>query len=318
MLKNKRILGKYVDSLRAVDYPFNYLNILNSMVDDVFLPDCVRGYENLLLSAISSAVIENRDVLLKFKEKAEDTNRFTAGTYDEMPEFSFEDLTEEFFGLLKKYSGEYVDQRKDVVSMNDAETNLRAFCIHEGFDFPTEIYEKANDIDETDESRRPYLGIELIEDGVLTSVVNDRYDEVRKTIGEYETTLCKDPEKARLLMTDKEEFDRYFINLDTRKKRMIRRKTVAVLDNVSEKNDDLMFTTEGIVQVINGRVKKEVPYDSVAFNSNKTELILHRFYSNPHVNMDQLIEIVMKLRSMPFSEVKDKRRGFMKPSSEFR
>lgn len=274
MLKNKRILGKYVDSLRAVDYPFNYLNILNSMVDDVFLPDCVRGYENLLLSAISSAVIENRDVLLKFKEKAEDTNRFTAGTYDEMPEFSF--------------------------------------------DFPTEIYEKANDIDETDESRRPYLGIELIEDGVLTSVVNDRYDEVRKTIGEYETTLCKDPEKARLLMTDKEEFDRYFINLDTRKKRMIRRKTVAVLDNVSEKNDDLMFTTEGIVQVINGRVKKEVPYDSVAFNSNKTELILHRFYSNPHVNMDQLIEIVMKLRSMPFSEVKDKRRGFMKPSSEFR
>lgn len=46
-------------------------------------------------------------------------------------------------------------------------------------------------------------------------------------------------------MTNKEEFDRYFINLDIPKKHEIRRKTVAVLDDVSDKNNDLMFTTEG-------------------------------------------------------------------------
>lgn len=65
-------------------------------------------------------------------------------------------------------------------------------------------------------------------------------------------------------------------------------------------------------------MKREVPYDYVVVNSNKTELILHRFYSNPHVNMDQLIEIVMKLKNMSFLEVKDKRRRFTKSSSEFR
>ena len=310
LLRNKKNLAKYIELLQDIDYPYNYLNVLNDLVNAVYLLDCIHGSENAVLSTISSAILGKRDVLLKFKEKIEDGNKFSVDTYNEMLEFSFDELTKDFFDFLAKCSGEYVAQRSDIVSMNDAEMNLRDFCIQEGFDSPSEIFDKADDIIETAEIKRPFLGIELIEEGVLTSVVNDRFDEVRKIILQYKMKLCASAGVARLYMNGHEGFDRYFINLNIPNKREIRRKTIAVLDDSSEKDNDLLFTTDGIMQVIKGKMKTVVPYDGIDLNAEKTAIILHQPYNNSQVDMHQLIELIMRLRTKPFVEVKDKKTPF--------
>ncbi len=81
-------------------------------------------------------------------------------------------------------------------------------------------------------------------------------------------------------------------------------------DDGSEKDNDLLFTTDGIMQVIKGKMKTVVPYDGIDLNAEKTAIILHQPYNNPHVNMHQLIELIMKLRSKPFAEVKEKKTSF--------
>ena len=58
-----------------------------------------------------------------------------------MPEFLFDERTKDFFDFLAKYSGEYVVQRSTLVSMNDANMNLRNLCIHEDFSSPSEIFD---------------------------------------------------------------------------------------------------------------------------------------------------------------------------------
>ena len=307
LLRNKKTLARYVSTLQELDYPYNYLQVLNDLITSSYLLDFVHGHENDILSSISSAILESRDILLEFKSKIDDGTKFTLETYNELLDFSFDHLTFSFFNLLIEYSVEYISQRNDIVSMNDAEMNLRDFCLQQGFESPADIYSSANDISEVPEIRRPYLGIELIEDGILTSVVNDRYDEVFAVISDYRNTLCWPEGTMKLIMSDQEDFDRYFIRLNIPNKRDIRRKTVAILDDASSKDNDLLFTTEGIIQIIKGKMKTVVPYDDTEVSSDKTTLILHQPYSNIQLNMFKLVDLVLKLRTKPFAEIKDKK-----------
>lgn len=310
LLRDKKALSRYVNNLRELDYPFNYLQILNDLINATHLLDCVHGHENAILSSISTSVLKVRSTLLKYKEAIEDGSKFSIATYNELLEFSFDNLTEPFFELLVKYSSEYIDHRNDIVSMNDAETNLRDFCIQQGFKSPSDIYNSAGNADETNEVNRPYLGIELIEEGILTADANDRYDEIFKTISAFRNTLCAADGEVRLIMSDQETFDRYFIRLGIQNKRSIRRKTVAILDDETSKDNDLLFTTEGIMQVIKGKMKKVIPYDDVDINTDRTALIMHQSYSNTQIDMVKLIDLVMKLRTKPFAEIKDKKNPF--------
>ena len=46
VLKNKVGLLKYVSQLQECDYPYNYLLVLNDMLNTIFTLDCIQGGEN--------------------------------------------------------------------------------------------------------------------------------------------------------------------------------------------------------------------------------------------------------------------------------
>lgn len=303
VLKNRSDLMRYVDELTECDYPYNYLNVLNDMINAAIVLNCVQGRENSLLTAVSEAVITNRKKLLELRAKIEDPSKFTPDTYTELLDVSFHSFTAEFFILISEYSGEYVEQKDDILSMNEAEMNLREFCLQQGIATPDELYISAGDISDEKPIKRRFLGMELIEDGVTTAVLDDRYNEVKSKIEAVESTLCVNEDEVQLIFSDDEKFDRYFIRLGVPNKRDIRRKTVAILDDCSDSDNDLLFTTEGVMQILKGRMKEAVAYDDIMLNADKTAIILHREYQNENVDMAKLIDVVLSLRSIPFAEV---------------
>lgn len=325
-LRNKKSLAAYVEALQECDYPYNYLLVLNDLLDATSFLDCVHGSENALLSSLSNAIIQMRSTLLAFKEKIEDGSKFTPDTYNEMLEVSYDHITEEFFEILTKCAGDYVRQRNDIVSMNEAETNLREFCLSQGLETPDKVFGAANNVPEMPAIKKTFLGIELIDEGTLTTVANDRFEETKEKITTCSKTLCVNSEASELITCDQEAFDRYFIRLEVPNKREIRRKTVAILDDHSARDRDLLFTTEGVMQIVRGAVKTAVAYDDIALGSDNNSIILHqRTYSNTDVNMENLINLILSLRTKPFAEVKDKNifdsildRGFkyFKPKKE--
>ena len=306
-LRNKKSLATYVEVLQECDYPFNYLLSLNDLLNASYLLDCVHGSESSLLTSLSDAIIQIREKLLSIRKKIEDSSEFTVETYNEMLEISYDEVTADFFDTLVKCAGEYVSQRNDIISMNDAEGNLREFCIIQGLETPDRVFETANDIMEESEIQRPYLGIELIEDGISSTVVNDQFDKIKQIIAAHASRICQLSEKARIVISGEEEFDRYFIRLDIPNKRDIRRKTVAILDDYSSKDRDLLFTIEGIMQIVKGVVKVVVVYDEIALSSDNAAIILNqRQYSSDDIEMKNLIELIQSLRTKPFAEIKDK------------
>lgn len=63
VLKNKVGLLKYVSQLQECDYPYNYLLVLNDMLNTIFTLDCIQGEKMIFLKCLSDAVVEKKKYL---------------------------------------------------------------------------------------------------------------------------------------------------------------------------------------------------------------------------------------------------------------
>ena len=174
------------------------------------------------------------------------------------------------------------------------------------------LYQTANDIVEEPAITKQFLSIDIIENGELPSVANNRYDKVKELVEKHREGLCEKDSAVKLYMSTQEEFDRYFIKTSIPNKREIRRKTVAVIDDTAKSNSDLLITTEGIVQIVKGRVKETVPYEAITLAADKSAIILHQPYASKDVNIDRLVELISALSGTDIIEIRDKKTTFSK------
>lgn len=304
VLKNKIGLYSYVSKLRECDYPYNYLLVLNDMLNSIFTLDCVQGGESHFLKTLSSPILSKRAILKGYRENIDDESKFSIETYNSMLELSFDDFTTEFFESLLSYISAYIELKKDVISMNNAEESLRNFCIQQGFDTPDILFEEADNEKIVPETKKQFLGIELIDDGIMTSEIDNRHQDIRRRLSLFANDISKNPDKCRFILSGEEEFDRYFINLDSLNKREIRRKTVAILDDNTVRDNDLLYTTEGLIQIIKGKMKQTIPYNDIKLNAEKNTIIIRQAYVNPNVDMNKLIKTISVLKGERFMQVK--------------
>ena len=306
-LRNKRTMNAYIEDLKETDYPYSYLPVLNDMLNASYLLNCVQGQENALLMDISNAVIADHEKLKKLGTRISKDD-FTEEDYYKILDISFGSYTDIFFEKLLTASAEYIAQKMDIVSMNEAEGNLRDFCIKEGFESPEVLYDSSDDMIDVPELKKQYLGIELIDDGKTTIETDSRYDEIAGIIYQYKEKIVNEEAKVTLFMRNQPRFDRYFIDLkNVPNKHTLQRKTVAILDDGAESDSDLLFTTEGLVQIVKGKMKEAVPYDNIKLLKDNKGLEISSDYVNERVNMEALIELVQKLRSDPVMKmVEDK------------
>ena len=87
---------------------------------------------------------------------------------------------------------------------------------------------------------------------------------------------------------------------------------MAVIDDTAKSNSDLLITTEGIVQIVKGRVKETVPYEAITLAVDKSAIILHQPYASKDVNIDRLVELISALSGTDIIEIRDKKTTFSK------
>ena len=301
ILRNRKHAAEYASALFDCDYPYNILPVLNDLMNAVTDLNCVRGKENDLLTQLNEAVIAKRGDLLRIRERIDDSTRFFQSTYDEILALTFDEFTKRFFDTLARCAFEYMAPKTDIVAMNEAEGNLTAFCIRQGLPTPEELYRDANEIRRASLLNNQYLGVELIDEGVPSSVIDDRFNTVLETFSRNKDKICPD-DSTRILLCGTDEFDRYFINSDIPNKHEVRKKIVAILDDTTSRNKDLLFTTDGIMQVIRGRARSVISYDRINVTPDRKALLLHVIYMNDQINMDSLIDTLSALRKTPFGK----------------
>ena len=302
-LRNRKSLAAYIEVLQDCNYPYNYLTVLNDMLSGSYQLNSVQGHENELLKVLSEAVIKHRQKLLEFHRLIEHDD-VTYETYNKMLEVSFDDFTKSFFDRIIDYSADYISGKNDIVAMNEGESNLREFCKRQEFDTPEVLFETADDLVDVPELKKQYLGFELIDDGVTTAFTDDRYDEIGRKLFPYREILTKEEAGLFFLMRDQQDFEKYFTqNIYGVDRHKLQRKTVAILDDRNDSDSDLLFTTDGIVQIVKGKYKEPMPYDDIQVLPENAGLMIHQEYDNQEINMQSLLNAVKSLRKDPVMKV---------------
>ena len=282
--------------VQNIPYSYEVLDILNKMFSSICILECVQDEQTQLeLECIVSEGIKSCSE--KLNEIDKKLSSFNLDVYKEIQDISLRKLTFNLIHAIVKKINASVNAKTEMEDFAIAEFNLIEFCKKEGIDSPEFLFEHRDDADATEEVRT-FFTPDLI--GETAIMQNERINKNRKMvecIKEVMSFVVLDSESIEFYTQEDSRINRYFYGKAMQRNKNIRSKTLAVLDDRSKSDRDLLFTTEGIMPVIRGKCKAVVPYDRVVWSkkSNKKELIIGIKYSNDKLEMDKLYDLIKKL-----------------------
>ena len=194
---------------------------------------------------------------------------------------------------------ESVESKTEMQDFAIAETNLVRFCTKEGIEQPEFLYSHKDDAEEG-EDEITFFTPDLLSDKAVSQ--NERVKknaEMIRCIHEKIDAIVLKKDVVEFYTQEDARMNRYFYNKALQNYGWIRAKTLAVLDDRSWGDCDILFTTEGIMPIIRGKAKNAVGYSDVTWTANtrKKELMMGVKYENGNLDMDALYELIVTLSS---------------------
>lgn len=283
----------YCAAVRNTAYSYEVLEILNRMFASVCMLECVQDeYKRLELKAIIEKGIKSQGgELLKINENLSD---FSEEVYENIQKITLRKLTRDFFITIAKEIRKSVQAKREMSDFAIGEIHLAEFCQKEGIEEPEILFAHRDDAKE-DEVSSVYFTPELIGDEAVKQ--NERIQKNKAMIEDIRDSIESiviNVEGIEFYTQEDPRINRYFYG---KKYGNFRPKTLAVLDDRTKGDMDLLFTTEGLMPVIRGKGKSVIPYKEIQWSNNgkKKELIIGVKYSNDNLDMDKLFELIEKL-----------------------
>ncbi len=286
--------NSYVCEIREIPYSYEILKILNEMFGSLCKLECVQDEEDQLelQDIVKKGISSQKNVLESISGRMES---FDGALYKEIQEVNLKKLTSDMFSKLAKKMVNSVNSKTEMRDFAIAEFSLVEFCKREGITEPEILFAHKDDA-RTDQSSTVYFSADLI--GDVTIAQNERIkknhkmaDEIRKSI----EGIVQNVSEIEFYTLEDPRVNRYFYE---KRFRNYRSKTLAVLDDRSKGDMDLIFTTEGLMPVIRGKEKAVIPYSKIDWSKNakKKELVIGVKYYNENLDMDKLKGLIDQLK----------------------
>ena len=281
--------------LKETGIPFKIIDLLKSCK----LPFMDESTQEILTSDIETQIIKYREILTKI-QTALDSDSFTYEYMDVLLKLDFDCFAGSFYEDLIEFVNQYVESREELQDFFLAEQYLIEFCEQEKLADPNELYYKNNSKSSAiipDSVMR--FDYDLLGDKVVKAAKEfSNANEMKRLIENSISEIILDNSKSELYMREDPKFDRYFNkNKQLVNNYELKAKSLAVLNDFSKKDQDLIFTVSGIIPVKGGNVKKLVSYSNVSLAVGKgDELLIDGKYINDGVDTNSLYNLCKKLK----------------------
>lgn len=287
---------RYRSIVQNIPYSHEVLVILNEMFDALCILECVQNEQTqLLLQEEVKKGIRNCRKSLKAIDNLLD--KFDENVYVKVQEdISLEKLTAHWIKTMVDTIKDSVNAKTEMRDFSIAEFYLVEFCKREKITSPETLFAHKDDA-VTDSTLKTYFTPDLIgETAISQSERINKNERMIELIKKAMEGIVKS-EEIEFYTQEDQRIDRFFYGRLMQKNRNIRSKTLAVLDDCTKGDKDLLFTTEGVMPVIKERCKAVVPYNKIKWSKNtkKKELEIGVKYSNDNLDMDKLNDLIRKL-----------------------
>lgn len=254
--------------------------------------------KDALIQLIRKNFIDVVQLLNSCQQKLEDST-FKIEDYKLLQEkASYGKLTGDFFDKVRKIIFDEIFEITSIAKIEEAEADLLSLCDRESLSKP--------DIEKTVEKHceqldTVYFEYEIFGDDVAAE--NNRqkkFEQIEKIIEKNAVKFeSADQNKVKFIKRKDDDFDVYFSNTAFDGNR-IKAKTVAILDDRTFINDDILFTVDGLVVVSKNKIRGTFSYSDIEYSSesygNEKLIIGKRYeFSNGIVKLGIDVKALKKI-----------------------
>ena len=288
----------YLQEIQDIPYSYLLIDILNKMFASVCQLEFAQDEQTqaALQTLVMEAIHSNREKIRLIEESLDD---FSVDAYMRVEEVTVRSLTGEFFDALTAAARKSIAAKTEMQDFAISEAELVRFCTKEGLELPEYLYLHRSEAPRHAASQTWFTPDLLSEEAVRQNERVTKNNDMIRLIKESMDTIVVNKDVVEFYTQEDPRMNRYFYNKTLQKYPGMRARTLAVLDDRSRSDCDLVFTSNGIMAVIRGRARNPVAYGEIDWtgNTRKKELKIGVKYENENLNMDALYELIQSLCS---------------------
>ena len=289
--------NEYRKSIKESGFRFRYVELLNEMLKAL---DGLRlfrddSFKEQMVGLISENLKKASGELKEIQERLNQDDAFTIMDYEKIQKsFSFQKLTEGFFAQLNKSFGEKIREVKSLDLLDDIELDIVQFCRDNGIQ---ERIQRQNDEAERSETKGEdeYISRDILgRDEFDESFARIIFEKMLSTVKGFTGSIVSEKSKVELLVRGDQKFELYFKNVKL-KGDPFKSMTLAVLDDLTSSDSDLLVTRDGVVLVKHNKVEDLRGFDKIEYQGKSISLGGSGEYNNRGVDLGQLYYLLEKL-----------------------
>ena len=307
---------EYIAKLRDASLRIRYLDLLNGVLLSLDELELFRTYESKdeLILLIRKKIVLTRKELKEYQEKLEN-GVFSYDDYMEMQQLiSFQAFTEEFFDELKNVIMTQIDDieancaklnKTPMEYLEAVELDLIEFCRKNNLTDPNKALETQNRSIDVSNSGS-YFDYSILGDDIDDELgLKAKREEMLEIVKELAPCLTESSADVEILLPGNLAFDSYFNNSKLNGAGL-KFETIAILDDKTRKDIDLLLTYNGLVVVNRNSIQRCKDYKGINYkkigDSDELEIGWPDKYVNKNVDIQILYTIIQKLGDISAGE----------------
>ena len=280
----------YLERLSSINLPVEYIDIFERMFGVLFQMSIYSNpvLQGEVLDKTNSAIITYRDAINSIQDDI--TNQlFSLKDYERIQRVGIYHFVKDAFNLLYYQTCKMIDYAEinDLLAM---EGELMSFCDKNGIVVPEISIGNGYDNNDFDEPKELFdvslFGTKAISAKRDLDYINNMLSFIKKKM-----VAANVGEDLLISYKGDIEFEHYFNDVAFEKYHSLKQNSLMVIKDNGKTKTDLIYTTEGVVCVRRGMVKKKTPYADIKFAKDSLMLFGARYKSNS-INIAVLYDIV--------------------------
>ncbi len=296
----------YRRELLNCDFCHGFIDVLNITVAGLENLSCFKDLYNhdALIQLIEKNINDSKFKLVYLQGKVE-KNDFNFDHYISLVKnCSYKKYTENFFDKLKEEIMTVIDTASDLKVIENYSSELEDFCTAQNLPNPEEYIHtyKPQNVS-TVSLQQNFFSYELLGKSNKPNVNYPQLCAVMlNVIKDKISYIIKDETKVKIFLYGDKKLETYIENdslTTSESKYQLKQKAVAVIDDSTKENLDLILCVDGIRPVLKDKVQDCAEYNDISYknSNNKPELIIpySDAYTNKNVDLIELKSIIDEL-----------------------
>ena len=280
----------YLERMSTINLPVEYVGIFEEMFGTLFQMSTYSDpvLQGEALDKTSSAIVTYRDAINSIQDGIKNQS-FSLKDYERIQRVGIYHFVKDAFNVLYHQTCKMIDNA-EMDGLLAMEGDLMTYCDKIGVAMPEISMSGGCDNRDFDEPKALFdvslFGVKSISARRDLDYVNNMLSFIKDKMAEVNSG-----DDLQIFYKGDKEYERYFNDVAFEMYPSLKPNSLMVIKDNGKTKIDLIYTTEGVVYVQKGKVKKKTPYADVIFAKDSLVLFGTKYKSNS-INVAVLYDIV--------------------------